>query len=227
MSSRPELKLAWCSHKAAKHAVEHWHYSRCMPKSKLVKIGVWEDGVFIGAVIYGSGATPNLGKPYNLRQTECSELVRVALKSHETPVSKILSVSLKLVRKANPGLKLIVSFADVQQGHHGGIYQANGWVYNGQTAPATFYCIKGKITHPRSIGLAGKVQNLKGAKELDANATAVRLPGKHRYLMPLNNEMRKQIEPLRKPYPKRVTSDTSDTPSIHEGKGGAAPTVAL
>jgi len=50
---------------------------------------------------------------------------------------------------------------------------------------------------------------------------------KYKYLMPLDAEMRKQIEPLRKPYPKRVTSDTSDTPSIYEGKGGAAPTVAL
>jgi hypothetical protein len=27
MSSKPVLKLDWCSHAAAKYAVEHWHYS--------------------------------------------------------------------------------------------------------------------------------------------------------------------------------------------------------
>ena len=41
------LHLDWCSHKAAKYAVEHWHYSKRMPKSKLVKIGVWENNVFV------------------------------------------------------------------------------------------------------------------------------------------------------------------------------------
>ena len=26
--SKPTLKLDWCSHEAAKYAVEHWHYSK-------------------------------------------------------------------------------------------------------------------------------------------------------------------------------------------------------
>ena len=31
MSDKPVLKLDWCSHAAAKYAVEHWHYeSRCL-----------------------------------------------------------------------------------------------------------------------------------------------------------------------------------------------------
>ena len=37
------LRLDFCSHDAAKHAVMRWHYSRQMPKAKLVKVGVWED----------------------------------------------------------------------------------------------------------------------------------------------------------------------------------------
>ena len=61
-----DLKIDWATYKAAKYAVEHWHYSRCMPKSKLSKIGVWENGKFIGAVIFGYGATPEIGKPYRL-----------------------------------------------------------------------------------------------------------------------------------------------------------------
>ena len=48
MSDKVDLRLDWCSYEAAKYAVEHWHYSKRMPKSKLAKIGVWEDGEFIG-----------------------------------------------------------------------------------------------------------------------------------------------------------------------------------
>ena len=52
------LHLDWCSYEAAKYAVEHWHYSHSLPIGKLVKIGVWEDDQFIGAVVFGYGANP-------------------------------------------------------------------------------------------------------------------------------------------------------------------------
>lgn len=45
-----DLRLDFCSHEAAKHAVLRWHYSRAMPAAKLVRIGVWEDGRFVGAM---------------------------------------------------------------------------------------------------------------------------------------------------------------------------------
>ena len=60
---------------------------------------------------------------------------------------------------------------------------------------------------------------------------------KIRYLMPLDDEIRKQIEPLRKSYPKRdkqaiggdqcVTSIDSDAPGDQLGERGASPTVTL
>ena len=227
MSSRPELKLDWCTHEAAKYACENWHYSKSIPASKLVKIGVWEDRKYIGVVIFSPGATPNLGSPYGLTQRQCVELSRIALTKHRTPVSRILAISLKFLRSANPKLRLIVSFADRDQLHHGGIYQAANWDYTGTGSSATFYLINGKKTHPRTIGAAGHVQNLQGAKQMDRNAKAIMCQGKHRYLMPLDDEMRKQIEPLRKPYPKRVRSVDSDTSAIHAEMGGAIPTRTL
>ena len=39
-----DLRLDFCTHEAAKHAVLRWHYSRAMPSAKLVRIGVWEGG---------------------------------------------------------------------------------------------------------------------------------------------------------------------------------------
>lgn len=89
------LVVAPCSYDAAKYAVEHWHYSRQMPASKLVKYGVWEDDRFIGAIVYGRGATPYLGMRYLLDQTELCELVRVALREHDRPVTEMVAATLK------------------------------------------------------------------------------------------------------------------------------------
>jgi hypothetical protein len=208
--SKADLRIDWATHAAAKYACENWHYSKCLPVGKLVKVGAWENGKFVGVVLFGRGATPNLGKPYNLAQDECVELVRIALTKHENAVSRIASLAMKFLRKANPKLRLIVSFADSSQGHHGGIYQAGNWIYNGQGGAAKFYMIHGKLTHPRSIGAKGLVQNIHGARKIDANATVVDVPGKHRYLMPLDAAMKEQVAPLAKPYPKRVKQAMAD-----------------
>ena len=210
---KADLRIDWATHAAAKYACVNWHYSKCLPVGKLVKVGAWEKGKFIGVVIFGRGATPNLGMPYSLGQDECVELVRIALTKHENAVSRIASLAMNFLHKANSNLRMIVSFADQSQGHHGGIYQAGNWVYNGQGSAAKFYMILGKLTHPRSIGAKGLVQNIHGARKIDINATVVEVPGKHRYLMPLDDAMRAQIAPLAKPYPKRVKQATTDDQS--------------
>ena len=132
----PELKCAWASHEAAKWACEHWHYSKCLPAGKLFKVGAWEDGRYIGVVIFSRGATQNIGKPYGLEQTECVELTRIALRDHRHFVSEIMMQALRKLKETNPGLRLVVSYADPAQGHNGGIYQATNWVYTGATPPA-------------------------------------------------------------------------------------------
>lgn len=203
--SKADLKVDWATHEAAKYAVENWHYSRCMPKSKLVKIGAWEIEKFIGVVIFGVGATPELCKPYRLQSNEVCELVRVALTNHNCQTSRIIAMAMKLLKQSNPGLKLVVSFADSDQGHHGGIYQAGGWVYSGDWF-GRYIETNGKREHPRTLGLRYGVggQSLPWLrKHVDPNARIVEAGAKHRYLMPLDHEMRAKIAPLAKPYPKR------------------------
>ena len=226
--TKPVLKLDWCSHEAAKYAVEHWHYSRCMPSGKLVKVGAWEDGKYIGAVMFGRGATPNLCKPYGLTQLECCELVRIALTHHESPVTRIMAVAVRMLTRAMPGLRLIVSFADPGEGHHGGVYQGGNWIYAGQSNSAKYFKIKGRTTHPRSVGAMGGVQSIGWIRaNMDPTATEVHKPGKHRYLMPLDDAMRLKILPLAKPYPKRAGSADSGTAGIQPAGGGANPTRTL
>ena len=228
MSSRHDLRLDWCSYEAAKYAVEHWHYSRRMPMPPMVRIGVWEGGRFVGCVIFARGNTPTLGRAYGLEMTEVAELVRVALTNHATPVSRIVSIALKMLRKAAPELRLVVSFADPAEGHHGGIYQAGGWVYTGESEPSWQWFHEGRWKHNREItsGAFGGSR-----KVADYKVLPKRLPlGKHRYLMPLDDDMRRRITPLAKPYPKRPTRGTGETdsaPGSNRETGGASPTVPL
>lgn len=131
MSSSP-LKLDWCSYEAARTACLRWHYSRSTPTAKTVKIGVWERGVFKGAIIYGLGSNQHLGTAFGLTMFQACELCRVALDRHDTPVSRIVAISLKMLKKQSPGVRLVVSYADCDQDHHGGIYAAGNWVYVGR-----------------------------------------------------------------------------------------------
>jgi hypothetical protein len=212
------LKIDWATHEAAKYAVENWHYSESMPCGKLIKVGAWENERFLGAIIFGRGANHNMAKCYNLEQCECCELVRIALTHHITPVSRIVSLAMKFLKSQSPGIRLIVSYADPEQGHHGGIYQAGNWIYDGISASAIKVWYKGKWSHKKTVDDSGINQSHLRKK---------RSIGKHRYLMPLDNEMKKQILPLAKPYPKRASSETRDTPSDQLGKAGARPSDAL
>lgn len=200
--SKVDLRVDFCSHEAAKYAVEKWHYSRTMPVGKLIKVGAWEDNQFVGCVIYGRGGNQFLGQQYGLEQVQVCELVRIALRDHVTPVSQITTQTIKMVKSDNPGMRLIVSFADQRQGHHGGIYQAMNWIYVGRGQGTFEFFHNGKWKHNREItsGAFGK-----GRKILDYSSLPKReSPGKHKYLYPLDRAMRRQIEPLAKPYPKRA-----------------------
>jgi hypothetical protein len=201
------LRLDWCTHAAATYAVEHWHYSRSLPPPPHNSVGVWEDDAFIGCVLFARGASSKLLQPYGLRMTEGCELVRVALRAHRAPVSRIVAIAIRLLVQRSPGLRLIVSFADPAEGHHGGIYQALGWLYTGTTHDSTLYVgPDGKRWHSRMISATGvrRVYGLPRAVLRPEQCTPVDCPGKHRYLWPLDASLRARLQPLVQPYPKRV-----------------------
>ena len=203
---KAELRIDWATHEAAKYACENWHYSKSVPVPPLVKVGVWEDGKFIGVVIFSRGASSNLLKPYGLKQNQGCELTRIALTKHNTPVSRIVRLASLFLKKSAPELRLVVSFADPHQGHHGGVYQAGNWAYVGDTSHGQEYWHNGKRWHSRQVSEKGwNIQQGNVRKTIKpSECEIVKTPGKHRYLMPLDDEMRKQILPLSKPYPKRV-----------------------
>jgi hypothetical protein len=211
------LRLDWCSHAAAKYAVEHWHYSKRMPAGKNVFIGVWEDERFIGVVIFGRGIAPQIGSPYALTQMQACELVRVALTKHSAPVSRIVSIAMRMLRRQSPGVRLVVSYADPNFGHNGGIYQAMNWVYVGEAGERRQWFVNGEWRNDVHIHRS----------PMRAQFPTRTTPRKHKYLYPLDTAMREQIAPLAKPYPKRAASIDSDAAGLQPADGGATPTAAL
>ena len=192
--SKSDLVVDWATHAAAKYACENWHYSGCLPVGKLVKVGAWENGRFIGVVLFGRGANHNMVKGYGLTQNQGCELVRIALTKHDSQVSRICALAMRFLKAQSPDLRLIVSYADPEQGHHGGIYQGGNWIYRGLSASALKIWYKGKWAHKKTVDDAGINQQ---------NLAKKRVAGKHTYLMPLDEDMRGRIMPLSKPYPKR------------------------
>lgn len=199
--TKPVLEIATCSFDAARHAVTRWHYSRTMPTGKIVKIGAWENGRFIGCVLFSRGAGPQLHLMFNLKNIEVCELTRVALRSHETPVSKIVAVALRQLKQHVPGMRVVVSYADPEQGHLGRIYQAGNWFYLGPTKPTEHFEIAatGKRVHSKTLRTGRRGYATKLLAEGAIKSIRV---WKHKYIYPLDKQMRLQLEPLRRPYPK-------------------------
>jgi len=219
------LRIDYCSFKAADYAVKHWHYSKCMPVGKLVKYGVWEDDKFIGSVIFGYGANNNLAKSFKLKQTECCELVRVALSNHRNPVTRIISICIKLLKRFCSNLKLIVSYADkTNQKHLGIIYQAGNWLYLGErkTNKDAYYEINGRKIHGRSARAKyGNKTNFPIGWNYISQQT------KYIYIYPLCKIIAEQYKKYIQQYPKGIASETNDTVNYPVNKGGVTPTAML
>jgi hypothetical protein len=126
----------------AKPLIVNNHYTGKWSSSKIC-FGVFENlngfggngdgGNIIGVVVYGPpvGASVSIGISPRVKRNEVLELKRLWIEDgHGKNVeSFVISQSFKLLRIKMPEIKMLVSYADPAQGHHGGIYQATNWVF--------------------------------------------------------------------------------------------------
>lgn len=214
-----------------------WHYSKAMPRAKVVCLGAWEDSRFIGAILFGIGANNYLVAQYGLAPREGCELCRIALGPHKTPVSRIVRIAISILRRTSPGLRLIVSFADTDQGHHGGVYQAGGWIFAGSSTADRGCVLFGKKRHRRSFNsfVSSKKTDLSLThfefcrRFIDPSVRQFMSSSKLRYLFPLDDEIRARVLPLAQPYPKRQKQAMSgDQPEQRECNAHPdAPSIAV
>lgn len=208
------MRLTRATPKAIDYACKHFHYAKAVPVNT-VGYNVYNGAdEWCGVILYGTGANPHIGTQYGLIQGGVLELVRVALNGKQEQTSQAVAMSIKQLKKDVPQCRLIVSYADCDQSHLGTIYQATNWIYTGKENEGDIaaFIIHGKKTHKKSIYskeviIDGKKmpcpQTLEMVRRfLDPKAEVFRTTGKRKYLMPMDKKMRKQIEPLAKPYPK-------------------------
>src|SRR5262249_16471959 len=103
-----------------------------------------------------------------------------------------------------------------------------GWVYVGASAGPGGMMLKGKPTHRRTINSKYGTSSVAWLRRhVDRDASIIKTLPKHKYLFPLDDEMRGKIEELRKPYPKRAASKDIVAPEVHSGEAAEAPSAAL
>ena len=118
------------------------HYAKRWPSISYA-FGLFDGEELIGCVTYGTPPSSNLrtGIAGKENQQLVLELNRLVLKYNEkNQASFLVSKSLKLLTS---GL-IIVSFADIEQGHKGIVYQACNFGYYGLSAKRTDWKVKGK-----------------------------------------------------------------------------------
>jgi hypothetical protein len=208
------LRIDYATYEAALYACKVWHYSQAIPAGKTIKFGVWYDDRFLGVVIFAAGCNSGLGCQYGLTQFEVCELSRIALREHpDVFVSQVMVQALKKLKEYCPNMKLVISYADFEQGHYGKIYQATNWIFVEKIPPKRYWVINGKRTHSRTVtahmkgiarregrdGVPATIENVR--KYLDPLAQRKEDVGKFKYLYPMNKTMRRKLLPLAKPYP--------------------------
>ena len=207
------MRLTRANNKAIEYACKKFHYAKAVPVNPLGYNIYNAKDEWCGVVLFGYGANLNMSKTYGLQQGDCVELTRVALNGKQEATSQAVAMALRQLKKDCPLVRLVVSYADMDQEHIGTIYQATNWIYTGQTSEGEVkFIIKGKKVHKKTIESHTIIENGKKKpcpqtleyvrKYFDPNATEFRTKGKRKYLMPFDKKMRKQVLPLAQPYPK-------------------------
>jgi hypothetical protein len=103
------------------------------------------------------------------------------------------------------GKPIVVSYAEIQQGHVGTVYQATNWLYTGLSAKRTNWTVEGVDKHCQTLAdkyTAAEMREIYGDK-----FSLVDRPRKHRYVYinAKGNAKKKLLKELKyaiQPYPK-------------------------
>ena len=137
--------------------------------------------------------------------------------------SYVISKSFKWLKQFDKNVKVLISYADPDVNHAGGIYQATNWIYQGcgdfQMAPTYSLRVKpeGEWIHSRTVySIYGSADPKKLVKAIGHTFWLKKEASKHRYLYFLGNkkENKRFIKVLKHPmkkYPKENLYKTEIT----------------
>lgn len=192
------MRLEIASKKAIQYACLNFHYSKVCPAQSLGYSIFNDKNEWCGVILFGGGAGAYMGRPFGLFYGQYLELTRMALNGKQESTSKAMSIAIKLIKKSNPTVKLLISYADKGQEHIGTIYQATNWYFVEDiesSGEEVFY--KGRWSHNRTPSSKLSVEEY---RKLEKRKKA----GKYKYIYPLHNSMLPLCNKLKKDYPKKA-----------------------
>lgn len=117
--------------KIANAYVKKHHYSGKVVNNSKVHFGVFYNGKLYGVLSYGPSTDKNkmIGLVKNTKWHDFIELNRMAFSDvlPKNSESRCIAITLKLLKKKNPELKWVISFADGTQCGDGTIYRASNF----------------------------------------------------------------------------------------------------
>lgn len=134
------------------------HYAKRWP-SITWSFGLFDGGELVGVCTYGTPASAPLKRGICGDELKDSviELNRLCLRDNKkNEASFLVSASLRLLPKG----KIVVSFADTEQGHKGTVYQAANFIYCGLSAKRTDWKVKG-LEHLHGQTIADEFRGVK------------------------------------------------------------------
>ena len=160
------------------------HYAKRLPSISFA-MGLFLNDVLEGVVTYGTPASAPLrrGVCGDLWKGNVLELNRLCLlNNHKNAASFLVGASLKLL----PRPRIIVSYADTEQGHIGYVYQATNFLYCGLSAKRTDWKVRGK-EHLHGQTIADEFRGVKNRadamrKKYGDDFYLKPRPRKHRYV---------------------------------------------
>ena len=116
------------------------HYARRLPSISYA-FGLYDQNELVGVVTYGtpSSATLRAGVCGKEHADKVLELNRLCCQNEKNYASMLVGRSLRML----PTPRVIVSYADTEQGHVGYVYQATNFIYTGLSEKRTDWRIKG------------------------------------------------------------------------------------
>ena len=189
------MRLEKASYKAVKYACLKFHYAKSVPVTNISYSVFNKKNEWCGVICYGLGANFRLGSNYGVVSGQFLELTRMALNGKQESTSKAMAISIKLLKKHKPLVKILISYADKGQKHLGIIYQATNWMFVEESKSSgreAFY--KGKWVHDRVPNSLPKKQR----EQLQYRKKS----GKYKYIYPLTKELKARCLEFKKPYPK-------------------------
>lgn len=168
-----------------------------------------EYGSLVGCITYGKPANRAIctGICGPDESSHVFELTRlwIADITPKNAESFLIGQSLKLLP---PEIDILVSYAEINAGHTGTIYQATNWLYTGMSDRHAIWLLDGEETGKHQRHLFDQYGGVNGAKEhFGERLQKAERPRKHRYVMFRGNKTRRK-ELLAKlkyetlPYPK-------------------------